>query len=119
MQLTTVKLDPTRILYTIPIHLVLTEKELHIANSASCSRRTLFDVIVAFVDYQYVFCNDPTQEMVMPQLESHVGPKAGERLYNVVTTASRRLSRLMPEDALELAVMGFSRRSIHVLATVV
>lgn len=118
MRLTTVKLDPTRILYTIPISKILTEEDLHVANSTSCTRRKLFNIIVAFVDYQYIFSMTPDPEMTLTRLETRAGPKANVRLYNVVTAATARLTRLMPANVIELTVVSYSRHSLHVLATI-
>lgn len=118
MKLITVELDPTRILYTIPISHILTEEDLHIANSTSCSKGDLLDIVAAFVDYQYGFCTPPTAEDVIPQLNPQAGKKASRRLYDVVVTAAARLASLLPETASEVAVMGFSRRNVHILVTI-
>lgn len=118
MKLITVELDPTRIFYTIPISHILTEEDLHIANSTSCSKGDLLDIVAAFVDYQYGFCTPPTAEDIIPQLNPRAGKKASRRLYDVVVTAVARLASLLPETATEVAVMGFSRRNVHILVTI-
>lgn len=117
MPLITVKSGLKRVLYTIPISLILTEEELHIANSSSYSRWDLLDMVSAFTDYQNGFCDVPSIDDVMPQYVIKAGEKARKRLYEVVVTAAHRLSNLLPESASELAVMSFNRRNVDILVT--